>query len=378
MIRRFLAFVVVAALLVSAIVYSQYVPAPDKVSGFLEADEIRVGSRVGGRVAVVHVQEGERVAKDQVLVELEPFDLMERKNEAVATLAARQAEVHRLENGFRPEEIRQAKAHYEQIQAEHKKLVEGPREQEIEVARAQLRVAHARQELTKKSYDRVNRLVDNRAASKEELDQARESLEAAGDMVSLREQELDLLLVGTREEDLESAMAQVEEARAAWDLKQEGYRREDVAAAKAARDAAQFALLAIDRQLDELKIHSPLDGVIEAFDLEPGDLVPPSAPVLSLLDDNHIWVRAYIPQNRLSVNVGQKLRISIDSFGEEDFEGTVIFVSRLAEFTPSNVQTPEERSKLVFRMKVAVQNPEKKLRPGMSADVWLPETESGP
>ena len=237
-------------------------------------------------------------------------------------------------------------------------------------------MAHARQELTKKSYDRVNRLVDNRAASKEELDQARESLEAASDMVSLREQELDLLLVGTREEDLESAMAQVEEARAAWELKQKGYRQEDVDAAKAARDAAQFALLAIDRQLDELKIHSPLDGVIEAFDLEPGDLVPPSAPVLSLLDDNHIWVRAYIPQNRLSVNVGQKLRISIDSFGEEDFEGTVIFVSRLAEFTPSNVQTPEERSKLVFRMKVAVENPEKKLRPGMSADVWLPETES--
>ena len=100
MIRRFLAFVVVAALLVSAIVYSQYVPEPDKVSGFLEADEIRVGSRVGGRVAVVHVQEGERVAKDQVLVELEPFDLMERKNQAVATLAARQAELDRLRERF--------------------------------------------------------------------------------------------------------------------------------------------------------------------------------------------------------------------------------------------------------------------------------------
>ncbi len=133
---------------------------------------------------------------------------------------------------------------------------------------------------------------------------------------------------------------------------------------------------ALEKQLDELQIRSPLDGVIEALDLEPGDLVPPSAPVLSMLDDSHVWVRAYVPQNRLSVDLGEKLQVFIDSFPNDHFVGTVTFVSRQAEFTPSNVQTPEERAKLVFRVKVAVENPTRKLRPGMSADITLPRTES--
>ena len=376
MIRRLLVIAGIAAILVSAILYSQYRPTSNTVSGFLEANEIRLGSRVGGRVSVVHVQEGQRVAKGQVLIELEPYDLRELQSQARATLAARQADVDRLQSGFRAEEVAQAKSHYEQLVAEHKKLTEGPRQQEIEVARAQLRVAKAQLTLARQSHDRVRSLAEKRAASAEELDQAGERLEAANATVALREQELDLLLVGTRQEDLERSQAQMEEAIHAWELKRNGYRKEDIAAAQASRDAAQFALAAIEKQLEELKIRSPLDGVVEAFDLEPGDLVPPSSPVLSMLDDSHVWVRAYIPQNRLSVDVGQKLPVSIDSFPHDDFVGTVTFVSRQAEFTPSNVQTPEERAKLVFRTKVALKNPTHRLRPGMSADITLPRTES--
>ncbi len=376
MIRRLIAFAVVAALLVSAIIYSQYRPESNKISGFLEADEIRLGSRVGGRVAIVHVEEGQRVAKGEILVELEPYDLLEMRSQAEATLAARQADLGRAENGFRPEEIAQAKAHFEQLVAESKKLHEGPREQEIEVARAQLRVAQAQLLLSKQNHDRVTALVEKRAASAEELDAAGERLEAATATVALREQELDLLLVGTRQEDLERIAAQVEEARQAWELRKNGYRKEEIDEARAARDAARFALAAIEKQLEELKIRSPLDGVVEALELEPGDLIAPSAPVLSMLDDSHVWVRAYVPQNRLSVEIGQQLPVSIDSFPHDNFVGTVSFISRQAEFTPSNVQTPEERAKLVFRMKVDVPNPTHKLRPGMSADVVLPSVES--
>ena len=93
MIKRFLALSVIAILLMAAILYDHYRSTTDKVSGFIEADEIRVGSRVGGRVTAVHVQEGQRVKKDQVLVELEPFDLLERLHEAEANLAAQQADV---------------------------------------------------------------------------------------------------------------------------------------------------------------------------------------------------------------------------------------------------------------------------------------------
>jgi HlyD family secretion protein len=311
-----------------------------------------------------------------VLVELEPFDLLERLHEAEANLAAQQATFDRLKTGYRPEEKAQAKARYDQLVAEQEKLTYGPRDQEIEVARRQKDVAKAQLDLAERNHARVSSLVGSRAAAQEELDRAGEQLKAATATVELRSQELNLLEVGTRKEDLARIKAEVEGAYQAWQLTENGYRTEDVAAAQAARDAAKFARDALRIQLEELKIKSPLEGVVEAMELQPGDLVAPSAPVLSMLDDQHLWVRAYVPQNQVGIQVGEKLQVVLDSSPDDDLWGTVIFVSRQAEFTPSNVQTPEERSKLVFRIKVAVPNPDRKLLPGMSADVWLPGTEA--
>lgn len=376
MIKRLLALSVIVTLLVAALLFERYRATTDKVSGFIEADEIRVGSRIGGRVQAVPIQEGQSVTKGQLLVELEPFDLLERLHEAEAQLAAQQATLDRLEQGYRAEEKAQARARYDQLRAEQQKLEYGPRDQEVEVARRQLEVAQAQLELAKRNFARVSGLAESKALAAEELDRAGEQLRAATATAELRAQELNLLEVGTRPEDLDRIKAQVEEAYQAWQLTENGYRREDIAAARSSRDAARFAVDALRIQLDELKIKSPLDGMVEAMELQPGDLVSPSAPVLSLLDDQHLWVRAYVPQNRVAIQVGEKLEVVLDSFPDTVLQGTVIFVSRQAEFTPSNVQTPEERSKLVFRIKVAVPNPERKLLPGMSADVWLPRTEA--
>lgn len=376
MIKRVLAFALVTTFLVATLLYDHYRSVTDKVSGFIEADEIRVGSRVGGRVTAVHVQEGQRVEQDQVLVELEPFDLLERLREAEAQLAAQQATLDRLKAGYRLEERAQAKARYDQLVAEQEKLTYGPRDQEEEVARRQLDVARAQLDLAERNHARVSSLVASRAAAQEELDRAGEQLKAATAMVELRAQELNLLEVGTRQEDLVRIKAEVEGAYQAWQLTENGYRVEDIAAAEAARDAARHALDALRIQLEELKIKSPLAGAVEALELQPGDLVAPSAPVLSLLDDQHLWVRAYVPQNQVGIQVGQQLQVILDSFPDEALTGTVVFIARQAEFTPSNVQTPEERSKLVFRIKVAIPNPDRKLLPGMSADIWLPGREA--
>lgn len=376
MVRRLVALLLLALLLIGAILYDQYRTVPRKVSGFLEADEIRVGSRVGGRVLAVFVQEGERVTQGQLLVELEPFDLLERLGEAEALLAARQADLQRFEHGYRAEEVAQAEARYRQLLAEQAKLRAGPREQEIEVARAQLTVAQAELVLARQNHQRVASLVEKRVTAVEDLDRAGERLQAATANVALREQQLDLQLVGTRQEELDQIDAQVEEARQAWDLFRHGYRTEEVAAARAARDAAQYARDALQAQLAELRIISPIDGVVEALELQPGDLTAPSAPVLSLLDDQALWVRAYVPQNLVALQVGQKLQVVVDSFPQETRVGTVSFISRVAEFTPSNVQTPVERAKLVFRIKVTLDNSDRRLLPGMSADVWLPERET--
>jgi multidrug resistance efflux pump len=150
-----------------------------------------------------------------------------------------------------------------------------------------------------------------------------------------------------------------------------GYRKEDVEQARAMRDAAKAELSAIGQRVRELTIVSPTSGIIEALELQPGDLVAASAPVLSIMDDSRLWVRAYVPESRLDLAVDDPVWVSVDAYPGERFAGRVSFVSRQAEFTPSNIQTPEERSKQVFRIKVTITQGRDRLRAGMAADVWL-------
>jgi len=371
MIKRAVALIVLAALGIGLLAYSQFRHEPLKVSGFVEAYEIRIGSRVGGRVQQVLVDEGARVKKGDPLVVLEPFDLMERRAETEAEATARAADYEKMTKGFRPEEIAQAKSQFDQLAAQLEKLVNGPRKEEIAAAEADVRLAEAQLAFAREQVTRTDRLVTRNAATQEELDQQQTSLRVAQATLDARQQNLALLQAGTRPEEIAAAKAQLEEARQAWLLQQNGYRDEDVAAAKAAFESAQAALKAIDSQVEELTIVAPLDAVVEAIDLRPGDLVSANAPVLSLTDTSRLWVRVYVPENHLNLANGEKVWVTIDSYPSRRFGGHVTFIARQGEFTPSNVQTPEERSKQVFRLRVTLDEGLDELRPGMSADVWL-------
>lgn len=368
----------VVVVLIGLIAASQLRTPAARVSGVVEADEIRVGSRVGGRVAAVEVAEGDRVVAGQSLIVLEPFDLLQQEDEARQTWAAREADYQRLRAGLRAEEIAQARARLDQAEARLDLLRAGPREQEIAVARERVRVAAAELALAKQNHTRNSELFAREAISREEFDRTIEQLEAADGLASVRRQELELLELGAREEEVREAAALVEQQRQAWELAKSGYRPEEVAQARAARDAAQAALDAAVVRKQELVIRAPVDGTIEALDLQPGDLAPAGAPVLSLLDARRLWIRAYVPQNRVGVRVGQLLAVTVDSADEQRFEGRVTYVARQAEFTPSNVQTPAERDKQAFRIKVELTDAPAWLRPGMSADVWLAPLESRP
>lgn len=368
---RLLIFTCIVAILIGLLIYSQHRQSPPKVSGFIEAHEIRMGSRVGGRIARVLAEEGHAVKVGQLLLELEPFDLVARQTEARATAAARQADYRRLQAGFRSEEITQAKARRDQLAARLDKLKAGPRPQEIAEAAAYLEAANAQRELAQADFERVSHTFQSNAASHDELTKATDDFKVATANVKVRQAELDVLHEGSRKEDIADAAAQLAEAQAALALAEKGYRAEDIAQAKAAAEAAQAALAAVESQLQELQVKAPVDGVVEAVEIRPGDLVAPNAPALSLLDLSELWVRAYVPENRLDIQTGQKLFVTVDSFPGRQFAGHVSFVSRDAEFTPGNVQTPEERSKQVFRIKVILDEGRDLLRAGMSADVWL-------
>ena len=372
---RQLAILVVILLIAGGLlVYSQLRTEPAKVSGFVEADEIRVGSRVGGRILKVHVVEGQWVAEGMKLIELAPFDLLERQAEAKATREARAAEYERFRRGFREEEVLAAKARHDQLVAQLEKLRAGPRPQEIKIAQAELDAAKAQLALAEQNFKRTQEVYQRGVATQQDMDKATQELRSAQAVLEAKTQQLDLLREGTRREDIAQAEAQVAEALQDWKLREAGYRAEEIEQAKAARDAAEAALRVIERQIDELTIVAPTDGVVQVLDLEPGDLVTANAPVLTILDLRDKWVQAYVPLNRYLVEPGQTLQITVDTFPGESFQGKVSYVSREAEFTPSNAQTPEDRAKLVYRIKVQLGPDAEQLLPGMSCDVWLEET----
>lgn len=368
---RVILFVAFAVVLAGLLWWSQQRSEPVVVSGVIEADEIRIGSRVGGRVSQVLIEEGSVVAKGEKLLELEPFDLTELAAQNEQLYQQAKAEHDKRTRGFRPEEKAQAKARLAQAKARLEELTNGPRKQEIEAAQAEVAFAEAGRDLAKQNLDRIQSLAREDAATRQRLDQAESEARTAAAQVRARSEQLELLQIGTRPEELAQAQAQVEEATGALSLLENGYRDEEIAEAYAAMQAADAARRSIQVQISELEVRAPLDGVVEAIELKPGDIVGANVPAIALIDMSHLWVRAYVPEDKVSLQIGQKVPLTVDSFPGETFTGRVTFIAREAEFTPNNVQTPEERSKQVFRIKVELETGLDKLRPGTAADVWI-------
>lgn len=369
--RRAWLFVPIAVLAVIVLAASQWRAGPYFVSGFLEAEQIRVGSRVGGRVIEVLVEEGDAVRTGDALLRLDPYDLQALRAESASQLAAAQATLNKLRAGFRVEEIAQANAKRDRQAANLDRLIAGPRPLEVQVLEGRLDAARARLVRAEQEHVRVQRLYENQQAAAEEWDDVVQLLDQSRAEFAVARDELALAREGTRVEEITEGRAALAEAQAALDLLTAGYRAEDVAEAEARAAALRSGLDALDRRIDELVIRAPLDCVVEAVDLQPGDLTAPGAPVILLIDRSKLWVRAYVPENRLDLTVGQTVSVGVDAFGARRFAGRISFIARDAEFTPSNAQTPEERSKQVFRIKVVLEEGLDVLRPGMGADVYL-------
>ncbi len=369
--RRAWLVIPLIAVALALLVASRRQTQPFFVSGFLEADEIRVGSRVGGRVASVLAGEGKPVEPGSALAELDAFDLLERRAQARATLAAREAQMDRFRAGFRVEEIEQARARRDRAQAVYDRLVAGPRALEIQILENKLEYARAQFVKADIEHARIEKLFAEGRAAKEEMDEVTRLIDSARAAFNVARDELALAREGTRAEEIAEARAALAESAQALALLEKGFRPEEIAEAAANVDAARAAIAALERQRDELTIRAPCACVVEAIDLQPGDLVSANAPVISLLDSASLWVRAYVPENRLNLALGQPVSVRVDSFPDRHFAGRISFIARQAEFTPANIQTPEERSKQVFRIKVLLDEGREVLRPGMSADVFL-------
>jgi len=341
-------------------------------SGTVETREIQVGSKVGGRVTEVAVEEGQTVKAGAPLVRFEVDELKSQRAQAQAEVEQARADLSKLERGYRPEEIAQAEATAREQRAMYEAAKSGPRVQELQQAQADYDAAVADAANAEATYKRMQMLIRGETISKQQYDDALAKRDATAQRAESARQHLKMLQEGTRKEDLQAAEQRYLQAQAAADMTRRGYRKEDVAAARGRLAQAEARVKELDARLREAELDAPADGVIETVSVRTGDLVPPGRIVLTMLEPSQLWVRIYIPETELGrVKVGQSATVEVDSFRGREFAGHVGQIGSQAEFLPRNVQTRDDRQHQVFGAKVYVDNSDGVLKSGMSATVRL-------
>jgi len=348
---------------------------PYEWSGTVEARMISVGSRVGGRVKAVRALEGDSVVAGQPLVEIEPADLPAQRLMAKAQLEEAMANLDKLKKGARPEEIEQANARAQTAVAAFEEARVGARSEEIAGAKARLVAMQVTLDKAQLDAERARNLFASQSISQGALDDAESALKGAVAQRDALAQALDELQNGSRHEEIQQAAARAAEARANAKLVQAGSRAEDIEAAQAAVDAAQGKLDQTDVLLSELVVRAPRAARVESLDLRPGDILAPNGAAATLLEDDQLYVRIYVPETQIGhVHPGLEVPVSVDSFPHQSFRGVVEHINSEGEYSPRNLQTADERADQVFAARVGLRDEGRtELRAGMAAFIHVPK-----
>jgi HlyD family secretion protein len=324
--------------------------------GTVEAHDIRVGSKIGGRIDKVLVREGDKVEAGQVLITFDDKELLASLNES-------RAAAQKAERGYRREEIDEARAANAGAKADYELRKNGYRKEDIAAAQADVDRAKADAARAKLDLDRYDELVKREEISRQQRDTAEAASKMADAMQRNAQHKLEELQRGYRPEEIASAEAHYRQTQATLEKMERGNRREDVDLAKAtySLDEARFR---------ERQVVAPTAATVEVLDVRPGDIIAPNVPVATLLERNQIYVRIYIPETEYGrIKLDDKAEIRVDSFPNDVFDGVVEQINQQAEFLPRNVQTREERVHQVFGVKIRIDDPSGRVLAGMSADV---------
>jgi HlyD family secretion protein len=358
--KRILIILAVAAVLTATALYAGWFHRDTALqgSGTVEARNIRVGSKVGGRIDKVLVREGDSVQPGQVLITFDDQELQ-------AALEQSRANAEKAQRGFRPEEIAEARAAAAQARADYEMKKNGYRQEDIAAAQAELDRAKADEVRTHLDFDRYEALAKKDLVSKQQRDTAEANWKVAVAQQQNLQHKLDEWQRGYRPEEIASAEARYQQTQATLEKFERGNRREDIELAKAAYDYDQA-------RYRERRVTAPSAAIVEVLDVRPGDLIAPNTPVATLLEKDQIYVRIYIPETEYGrLKLGQKAEVRVDSFPKTVFEGVLEQINQQAEFLPRNVQTREERVHQVFGVKIRINDPAGRVLAGMAADVKL-------
>jgi len=291
-----------------------------KASGTIETTNVTVSSKSNGQIKIITVKEGDQVKAGDVLLEIdhEMLDIQLRQSEAGTEFS--DAQLKLLKSGARKEDIRQS-------------------HESVNQAKTNLDQA-------KQDFDRMSSLYETNTVTKKQYDDAAAKYDVSRAQYNSSKENYNKLKNLTRPEDIESARANVKKSVANSE--------------------------AIKKSIEDSKVIAPIDGFITQKYVEIGENVVPSASLFKVSDLQTVKLIIYITEEELGkVKLGQKAEITVDSFKDKVFTGEVIFISSEAEFTPKNIQTPEERTKLVYAVKIQIPNPQFELKAGMPADAKI-------
>jgi HlyD family secretion protein len=329
------------------------------------------------------VDEGDSVKKGMIVARLDKDQLLRQRDREQAALAEAQSQLSQAGTTVewtkqsQASDLDQRRADLAQAQAKLRELETGSRPQEIKEAAAAVESARAEAERTQKDWERAQVLFKRDDISASQYDQYRKNAESAAAALRQAEERYAMVREGPRKEEIEAARAQVTRAAASVKWAQAQHldvtrKQEDVVARRAEieRERAQIAL--IDSQLGDTVAASPIDGVVLVKSANVGEILAPGTTVMTIGDIDHPWLRGYINERDLGrVKLGTKAKISTDSYPGKVYRGRISFIASEAEFTPKQIQTSEERVKLVYRIKIDVDNPQHELKSNMPADAEI-------
>jgi HlyD family secretion protein len=342
-----------------------------RVSGNIEVIDAQVSFKIAGRVESRPVDEGMYIERGTIVALLDTSDLKLQVDQRRAEWDAAKATLAALVAGSRPQEIAAAKAAMEKSAATLDELRNGTRPEDIAVAEAALASAKSDESRAEANFHRISQLPAG-ATSADELDRTKSAYVMAREKTRQAAKQLDLAREGPRREQIEQAKAALAQATQQYEMVKIGPRQEDIDAgrARAAQAEANFRLAEVT--LGYATLRAPMSGIVLSKNIEPGEYVLPGTPIVTMGDLKNIWLRAYINETDLGrVKLGQSARVTADTYPGRSYPGRVGFISDEAEFTPKTVQTPQQRVKLVYRVKIDIDNSKMELKPGMPADAVI-------
>jgi len=289
-------------------------------SGNIEAIEVTVSTKHPGQIKEILVDEGDHVKIGDILfiVDHELLDI----------------------------QLRQAEAQTEQVQAQLNLLLAGPRKEDVSIAEEQVSLAEINLKQAQNDFERAKQLLETNTIPRQQYDDALTRYELTQNQLNTAKENLRRIKNIVRPEEIQSLKATLKASKISTDL--------------------------IRKNIEDCTVKSPVDGIVSKKLSEAGEYLTPGASVLSISDLQTVDLYIYITEEDLGkIKLGQKAEVKTDSFKDRIYSGEVIFISPEAEFTPKNIQTQEDRTKLVFKVKIKIPNPDYTLKSGMPADAKL-------